>query len=342
MCPDVRFLVQSEDHLRFVITLRITFRRIIGVWLVLSFGAIPYAFAQAHTADREGAGAVQTQMRNVMYHYTDSLAVLIKSLDGELLPVDPTAYPVFDNKESFRLRADHAEITIDAPDLCNIFNTYVFSRANTPVTGVSLGIENGKLKIRGKLHQVGVIPFETEGTLWPTPDGRILLHVGKIKAMHVPVTGILNLFGVDVADLIKTGKIPGVQSSGDDLILDPALLLPPPHLEGKVTAVRIEGQSVLLTFGDRNHVEKSLQVGNYMSYRGNKLGFGKLTMTDSDMFLIDMDPADPLDFFLDRYKAQLAAGYTKITPRFGLRVYIRDFNKLGKAAGKKNLPAAKN
>ena len=186
MCPDVRFLVQSEDHLRFVITLRITFRRIIGVWLVLSFGAIPYAFAQAHTADREGAGAVQTQMRNVMYHYTDSLAVLIKSLDGELLPVDPTAYPVFDNKESFRLRADHAEITIDAPDLCNIFNTYVFSRANTPVTGVSLGIENGKLKIRGKLHQVGVIPFETEGTLWPTPDGRILLHVGKIKAMHVP------------------------------------------------------------------------------------------------------------------------------------------------------------
>ena len=99
---------------------------------------------------------------------------------------------------------------------------------------------------------------------------------------------------------------------------------------------------MLLTFGDRNHVEKSLQVGNYMSYRGNKLGFGKLTMTDSDMFLIDMDPADPLDFFLDRYKAQLAAGYTKITPRFGLRVYIRDFNKLGKAAGKKNLPAAKN
>jgi hypothetical protein len=342
MCRGVPFLLQSEDYLRFALPRRITFRPIIGTCLVLFFVSIPYAFGQTYTTDREGVSAVQTQMRNVMYHYTESLAVLIKWLNGQLLPVDPATYPVFDNKESFRLRADHAEIMIDSPDLGNIFNTYVFSRANTPVTGVSLSIENGKLKIKGKLHQVGVIPFETEGVLSPTPDGRVLLHIGKIKALHVPVTGLLNFFGVDMADLIKNGKIPGVQSSGDDLILDPALLFPPPHLEGKVTAVRIEGQSVLLTFGDKNHVEKSLQAGNYMSYRGNKLGFGKLTMTDSDMVLIDMDPADPLDFFLDRYKAQLAAGYTKITPSFGLRVYIKDLNKLSKPAGKKNLPATKN
>ena len=51
-------------------------------------------------------------------------------------------------------------------------------------------------------------------------------------------------------------------------------------------------------------------------------------MSDTDMILIDMDPGDPFDFNLDHYREQLVAGYTKETPSFGLRVYMRDYNKL--------------
>ena len=65
-----------------------------------------------------------------------------------------------------------------------------------------------------------------------------------------------------------------------------------------------------------------------MAYRGNRLQFGKLLMTDTDMVLIDPDPRDPFDFYLDHYKDQLVAGYSKTTPSFGLRVYMVDFNKL--------------
>jgi hypothetical protein len=65
-----------------------------------------------------------------------------------------------------------------------------------------------------------------------------------------------------------------------------------------------------------------------MAYRKNQLRFGKLTMSDTDLILIDMDPRDPFDFYLDHYKEQLVAGYTKETPSFGLRVYMCDYNKL--------------
>jgi len=44
--------------------------------------------------------------------------------------------------------------------------------------------------------------------------------------------------------------------------------------------------------------------------------------------LIDMDARDPFDFYFQRYKEQLTAGYSKTTNDFGLRVYMRDFNKL--------------
>lgn len=297
----------------------------------------------ANSLSAESGNAVQAQMRNVTYRFTDSAAVNIKMLDGELVPVRPAEYPVFDNKESFRLRIGYAEISIAAGDLASIFNSYVFARPGAPLRGLSVSIQNGRIKIKGRLHEVGVVPIETEGVLSTTADGKILLHAAKVKALHIPVKGIMNLFGVAVSDLIKNGKIPGVQSQEDDLILDPALVFPPPHMEGRVTAIRIEGDTVTLTFGEKAKTAKNQQSGNYMSYRGNRLGFGKLTMTDADMTLIDMDPQDPFDFYLDRYKVQLSAGYTKITPNFGLRVFMKDLNKLSKStAPQKKTPAKSN
>jgi hypothetical protein len=287
--------------------------------------------AQANSRQGDSNTAVQTQMQKVRYHFTEAAAVYIKTLNGELLPTEGAEFPVFDNKDSFRLRIGYAEIDIAAPDLASIFNSYVFARANSPLKGVSMSIENGHLNIKGKLHDVGTIPFETESTLSPTDDGKILLRTGKVKALHVPVKGIMNLFGVEIADLIKNGKIPGVESRGDDLVLDPSLVFPAPRLEGRVTGTRIEGSTIVLTFGDKNHATKARLAGNYMSFRGNRLRFGKLTMTDVDMILIDMDPADPFDFFLDRYKDQIAAGYSKISSNSGLRIFVRDFNKLKKS-----------
>jgi hypothetical protein len=69
-----------------------------------------------------------------------------------------------------------------------------------------------------------------------------------------------------------------------------------------------------------------------MAYRDSNLRFGKLTMNQADLMLIDMDPQDPFDFYLDHYQEQLVAGYTKTTLEFGLRVYTRDYNKLHKPA----------
>jgi hypothetical protein len=93
--------------------------------------------------------------------------------------------------------------------------------------------------------------------------------------------------------------------------------------------VHLERDNVVQVFGTSERtMPMQMSAANYMYYRGNQLRFGKLTMTETDMALIDMDPQDPFDFYLDRYKQQLVAGYTKETPTFGLRVFMRDFNKL--------------
>jgi hypothetical protein len=272
---------------------------------------------------------VQTQMRNVTYHFSDTVVVEIKSLNGELVPLGNNEFPVFDDKNSFNLHIRTAEIAIDSSNLANVLNSYVFARPHSPLTGLSIIVEKGHLKVKGKLQDKGDIPFETEGILTPTADGKLRLHSEKIKAMHVPVKGLMDLFGIDLGGLIKEGKVPGVRAEEDDLILDLEQILPPPHIEGKVVSVRMEGEKIIQVFGGSDaRPVKNIRAGNYMAYKNNRLRFNKLVMNDADLILIDMDPSDPLDFYLEHYKEQLSAGYTKTTLDSGLRVFIKDFNKL--------------
>ena len=268
-------------------------------------------------------------MRNVIYHFNDRVAVQIRRLHGELIP-EKGEIPVFEDKNSYILEIDSGEIAISPDSLANVMNSYVFARSDAPVKNVTIRIESSnRLKIKGKLHSKGDIPFETEGRVNSTPDGKIRLHAEKVRALHLPIKGLMDLLGIEVSDLIKTGKVHGVVAEQDDLILDPETLLPPPHISGQISAVRVEKDNLVQIFG-ASQVNMPLQVAaaNYMFYRGNQLRFGKLTMTDTDLVLIDMDPADPFDFYLDHYSEQLVAGYTKETPSFGLRVFMRDYNKL--------------
>jgi len=145
------------------------------------------------------------------------------------------------------------------------------------------------------------------------------------------VKGLMDLIGADIADFIKTEKVPGLSADGNGLIFDLKETLPAPHIEGAVTAVRIQGQNVILTFGTTPKAKAARREGgNYMAYHGNQLRFGKLTMSSADLTLMDMDPHDPFDFYLDHYLQQVEAGYAKITGNFGLRVSMKDFDKLPK------------
>ena len=72
---------------------------------------------------------------------------------------------------------------------------------------------------------------------------------------------------------------------------------------------------------------------NYVYFGGGDIRFGKLTMHDADLQLIDSDPKDPFDFFPARYSAQLVAGYSKNTPAKGLKTFMPDYGDLKKETG---------
>jgi hypothetical protein len=274
---------------------------------------------------------VQVAMKNVMYHYTGPVAVHVVQLQGELLPVKPGTIVIFDDKNSFTLALAYAEIAISCNALAQVLNENVFAAADSPIKQLSIESKNNQLTIKGKLHRKDDVSFETVGTLSAEADGRIRIHTEHLKAAHLPVKGLMDLLGMDVAHMIDAKKIQGVSTDKDDLILNPEQILPPPHIKGQVTAVRIQGDDIVQIFGAPQASNFAAKLpGNYLAFRHGEMQFGKLVMRDSDLIMIDSDPSDPFDFYIDHYQDQLVAGYTKSTPVFGLRAYAVDYNKIGR------------
>jgi hypothetical protein len=301
--------------------------------------AQPSATPPSATPETPTNQVVQAQMRNVLFRFSPSIAAHIESLNGEFLPTGNNPMPVFDDKTSFLVKVKSARIDITPEALAAVMNTYVFTKPSSPLKDLTVTLEGSNVRVKGKLHSKGDVPFETLGALSPTKDGKIRIHSEKVKAFKIPVKGIMNLFGLELANVLDTSKVDGIDTDKDDLILDMAQLLPPPHIRGSVTAVRIENGKIVTIFGPPDKTDP-WEKGNYMAFRGGRVRFGKLTMENSDVSLFDLDPSDSLDWFQDRYRDQLVSGYSKITPDFGLRSYVKDFAKLPRASKTEQKPGA--
>ena len=176
------------------------------------------------------------------------------------------------------------------------------------------------------------MPFEMEGPVSATSDGNIRLHADRIKSEHVPFKGLLHLFGEDLSKLVNVNEARGVRIEGDDIFLYPSRMMPAPHIRGRVTSVRIEGDNVVQVFEGRAAAPLRLPApaANYIYHRGGQLRFGKLTMADADLEIIDANPRTPFDFSLSDYNRQLVAGYSKNTPSHGLIVHMPDYGEIRK------------
>jgi len=285
--------------------------------------------------------AVKAEMRNVLFHLTDSAAARLETISGELWPLGKNELIVFDDKTAFEMRVTSGTVSIRTDALADVMNNYVFAKSDAPLKNISIEVKGDQLIIKGKLHSKGDIPFETAGTVSVNEDGRLRVKTEKVKALHVPLKGAMGLFGIELANVINTSKIAGIDTDKNDLLMDLGELLPPPHIRGKVTGVRLGNNSIVTTFGDGGKSgPPSKEQVSYMRFEGNRVQFGKLTMENTDLTVLDMDPADPLDWNQDHYKEQLVEGYSKIKENFGLQTYVKNYGKLkrGPSLGQTRLP----
>ena len=289
-------------------------------------------------ASHTSRGPVEAEMRHVRYHVDDRVVLEIGHLRGALLPTHD-APPWFDDPTSFTLAIDTGTVAITPASLSALLNRYVFGYRGSPLKHLVVSIDKGGLKQQGTLHKGIDMPFTIRAELGVTPDGRLRLHPTSVKVLGIGVTGLMKTFGIELEKLVKVREGGGVEIRDNDFLLAPAGLLPPPRIAGRVTAVRIAGDRIEQTFGGsvRPGRKERLRPSdpaatNYMYYRGRVLRFGKLTMMDADLQIVDQDPRDPFDFYLAHLNEQLVAGESRNQKDFGLLTFMPDYDDLHRRA----------
>lgn len=287
--------------------------------------------AAASAAPADTIPPTRLQMQNVDFYVDRDIPLRIRRLSGTIR--SKTGGPVlFDDKRSFVIAVAAAEVGLTGRDLSLLLNKFVFNYAGSPLRNISISTSGTQIIQKGTLHKVFPMPFEIRATLSVTPDGRIRIRPTRTEILGLHVDRLMAGLGLALDEVINLKKAKGASVSGNDIYLSPTMILPPPSIEGRVTGVRVEGNQVVQTFGNPGTMVLApipdTTARNYMLYRGGTLRFGKLMMLDGEMQINDLDPADPFRFDIDRYLAQLIAGYSRTLPSGGLNVFMRDIDKI--------------
>ena len=287
--------------------------------LALSVGVSPET--------RADKPAVEVDMQNVDLHFTSDVSVHIRHLRGRFVAEGARQIPVLDDPKSYSVTIDTGEVAVDLASLNAIMSRTLQGHSNVRSLQVSVDDE-GRLRQKGVVKKGVPVPFDVKARATVTPDGRIRIHSESVKGFGVPVNPLLKAFGIEMDNLLKIDPGRGIVVEHNDLLLDPSRLLPPPIMHGTITAVRLEHDQMVQVFGSGTPrpLTPPATSKNHIFWRGGQLTFGKLTMNDTDLELIDEDPRDPFDFSVDRWNEQLAAGYSKVTRDRGLKAHMVDFN----------------
>jgi hypothetical protein len=274
--------------------------------------------------------SVEVDMRNVDLHITPQIELQVRHLRGRFVVVGARPGPYLDDPSSYTVAVDTGEVAVDLPSLNAIVNR-ALERARSNVRRVEISVDDtGQIRQKGVVKKGINVPFDMKASLGVTPDGLIRIHTESVKGFGVPVNPLLKVLRVKTDDLIRVDPGHGIRVEGNDLLLDVSQLLPPPGFHGPLRSVRVDRGALIQVFGSgaAQPISPTATAKNHIYWRGGQLAFGKLTMTDTDLELVDEDPQDSFDFSVDRWNEQLVAGYSKTTADRGLRAHMPDFNDL--------------
>ncbi len=136
-----------------------------------------------------------------------------------------------------------------------------------------------------------------------------------VKVLGISVEGLMKTFGLTLEKSVHLREEKGLEIDKNDLLLDPSRMLPPPRISGRLRAVQLEPDRLVQLFGPPDSLGprdllrwSDHPAPNYMYYHGATVRLGRLTMTPTDLLIVDADPSNPFEFSLVHYHDAAGGG----------------------------------
>ena len=270
------------------------------------------------------SSATKTVIKNVLLQLTETVAVHIQELRGELSAREGQTLS-FDDPRSYVVSIASSEVSLTPDNLAKFLNDHAFAYKDAPVRKIEIEMKEGELRMKGLLNKVVDVPFEIRGRPEVTSKGEIALTATSIRGAGVPVKGLLGVFGGDLDALVDEKKVRGLRIVENTIFVSIAIV-PPPSINGRFSAVAVHPDRIAISLrGDAPAVDIATpETGNYLVLQGGTSQLLKMTMHHTDLQLVDEKPADPFRFNLHNYRPQLVAGSVGVTTHDGLVIRLPD------------------
>ena len=278
-------------------------------------------------------------MRNVDFRVGGDIVLHIRRMNGMMRGRGGVVD--FDDKTSFATWISRAEVGLTAEDLTHLMNNHVFAYRGAPLRDLKIELRDGHMIQSGILHKGVDIPFKMKAEVSVTSDGMLRIHPIDTDIFCVDGDALMGALHLTLEKMVDVSKAVGVRIKGNDFLIAPTLVLPPPKINARLLAVRIEGNQLVQQLGPLPGNEELLAMTpptppdttarNYMYYKGGKLKLAhKLLMSRAEMQVVDDAPGDAFDFDIDHYIQQLIAGYSRTMPSLGLWVSMPDAHRVAR------------
>jgi hypothetical protein len=132
-----------------------------------------------------------------------------------------------------------------------------------------------------------------QGSISATPDGMVKFTTSSIKIGELPVTSLMEIFGTSAQSILHLSENRGMKMVGNDIVIDLNQIALAPRIYGSVVEVRMEGNQIVERFDMpdksklRSNLAPPIERASYLYFRGGILAFGKMTMRDADLELVN-------------------------------------------------------
>ena len=289
------------------------------------------------TTRDSGIDGVNLYAKNINFDVVDRIGFHIEELAATLVAKN-TGEPVsFDDVESFTINIHHGKVLVSPEVLTLLFNKHILDYSPRPLNKLTISTEDNYLRAEGGLRLWSTLPgndwlpAKLGGTVTLSEDNKIIYNIDEVKALGIPLAGLLKLLHVKLPWLLSLDR-EGAQLGSYELALDHRSVFPPPALAGNLSDVSVSPAGLHLTFSDNPDVQFDRAPVNKDSFLWIQSGDPKLygiVALNAQVAIVSESVTTPLRFNLYNYRQQVAEGTIRVPNQDGTLIVTLPADTLG-------------